>query len=485
MHKKLTKRLLDSISNDTSKDLFIRDSNHQGFGIKVTPKNRIIFIAEGRIKRGKTKRITLGRYPDIDLGEANNRAKRALSLLGDGIDPHELAREEREKQLARTAKDEALSITLRELMEDFFESRQLKSEADYRKVIKVCMGDWLDTPVREITRQMVEQRYKKIAFKEGHKPQGAKATRYLGSIMNYGKAEIIRGEPLIINNPVDVLKEKRVDRSVKPKERYIQKKDLFKVIRAMMTECHKDARDLLLLQLFSGLRDQEAKKLKWKDLDFDEKTITIPTNKSKRTHIIPMGRFMYTMLQVRSNNKINDEYVFPNRRNDGPIGIVRKQILKVTKKTGVEFSHHDLRRSYATYLEGDLKVSESIIGRLLNHSPSSVTGKHYIKTNATRYVSEANRLYELIAADHDWTSDKGQRTGEGDWYKLAENECEGDYEKGYGKSLIHVLYGEDLKEMGKEGVNVDWKYIDEDIDSANIIPWHFYEDHGKDAIGGR
>jgi len=86
-------------------------------------------------------------------------------------------------------------------------------------------------------------------------------------------------------------------------------------------------------------------------------------------------------------------------------------------------------------------------------------------------------------ADHDWTSDKGQRTGEGDWYKLAEDECEDDYEKGYSKSLIYVLYGEDLKEMGKEGKDIDWKYIDEDIDAANIVPWHFYEDHEKVSKG--
>ncbi len=47
------------------------------------------------------------------------------------------------------------------------------------------------------------------------------------------------------------------------------------------------------MQLFTGLRDSEVKKLEWKDCDFRKKTITISVNKSDRTHIIPMGCFLY------------------------------------------------------------------------------------------------------------------------------------------------------------------------------------------------
>jgi len=458
MHKKLSQKHLDAIQNDSAKDLFIRDTSLTGFGVKVTPKNYIVYFAEGRIKQGKTKRVTLGRYPSMDIHEAKSRARKALNLLRDGIDPLLLEKEQRDKLFASKAKEEALSVTLRDLMTSFFEARQLKSEPDYRKVLCSCFADWLDKPVRVISRQSVEQCYKRIAFKEGHKAQAAKAMRYLGSILTYGKAEIISGEPLILENPVDVLKEKRIDRSVKPKERYVEREQLFNLIRAFMTECTEDARDLLLLQLFTGFRDQESKTIRWTDLDFKEKTITITQNKSSRTHIIPMGKFLYALLKVREHRKVNKDYVFSNRDNSNHIGIVRKQVLKVTKKTGIEFSHHDLRRTFATLLEGELKVSESIISRLLNHSPKTVTGKHYIKSSASKYTSEANKLYDLIAADHDWTRDDGQGTGEGDWLTLAEREYKGDFSEGYERSLIHVLFGKDFINLFLDKEDVDWKY---------------------------
>jgi integrase len=477
MHKKLTQNAISRLHNDTIKDVFLRDTDLQGFGVKITPKNKIVFFAEGRIKQGKSKRVTLGNYPQLNLSEAKDRARKALTQLRDGIDPIAQEKLERAGQLARQAKDDALSVSLGELIESFFESRQIKSEAGYRKVIQSCLGDWLDKPVRSITRQMVEERYKKIAFKEDHKPQAAKAMRYLSSIMNYGKAEVISGEPLVVNNPVDILKEKRIDRTIKPKERYIERNQLFSFVRALMTECHRDARDVLMMELLTGLRDMEVKSLKWSDCDFKDKTITIRDNKSARTHIIPMGRFLYSLLQVRTLVIIDSDYVFPNKRGEGHIGDIRKQLKKVTDKVGIAFSHHDLRRTFATLLEGELKVSESIVGRLLNHSPATVTGKHYIKTNASRYTDEANKLYELIAADHDWTNDEGQKTGEGDWYSLAEREYEEDFSEGYERSLMHVLFGKDFINLFKEKIDVDWKYIDADMYVVDGVPWHYLNDH--------
>jgi integrase len=44
-----------------------------------------------------------------------------------------------------------------------------------------------------------------------------------------------------------------------------------------------------------------------------------------------------------------------------------------------DFGTHDLRRTLATRL-GDAGVPDEIIGRVLNHSPGSITGKVYNRT---------------------------------------------------------------------------------------------------------
>jgi len=74
MHTKITKRVLENTTNESSKDVFLRDSNLKGFGVRVTPKGNIGFFAEGRIHKGRTKRIALGRYPVLDIDEAREKA---------------------------------------------------------------------------------------------------------------------------------------------------------------------------------------------------------------------------------------------------------------------------------------------------------------------------------------------------------------------------------------------------------------------------
>jgi integrase len=479
MHTRLTQKYVDGLKNESGKDLFIRDSLLQGFGVKATPKSKIVYIVECRLKGAGSKRITLGYHPNINLKDAKRRANKALALLRNGQDPVKISRDLREEHMASQAMKEALSVTLNDLMESYFASRQLKSEQDYRKVLKGCFKDWQDKPVRDISRQLVEARFKKIAFKEGHKPQAAKAMRYLSAILTYGKAEIIQGESLISENPVDVLKEKRIDRSVKPKERHIQKRDLFKVIRAIMTECHKEARDLLLFQLFTGSRDSESKKLKWQDVDFINKTITNSENKSSRTHIIPMGSFIYALLLAKFYERRSKEYVFTNIDGSSHIGIVRKQVNKVINKTGITFSHHDLRRTYATLLEAELSVDESVVGRLLNHSPKTVTRKHYIKSSANRYTKEANALYKLICADHDWSSDDGERKGEGDfWSRVTGTDkevYEFEFEGKFRQTLMMMLFDDSFQDLMKSEAEVDLQYIDEEMSVYTYLPWAYME----------
>ena len=77
----------------------------------------------------------------------------------------------------------------------------------------------------------------------------------------------------------------------------------------------------------------------------------------------------------------------------------------------------------------------------------------------------------MIAADHDWTNDDGQKTGEGDWFALAEREYEGHFADGYERSLMNVLFRDAFINLSKEKEDVDWKYIDADISVANGVPW--------------
>ena len=81
MRTKITKRVLESTINDPSKDTFLRDIDLKGFGVRITPKGNIGFFAEGRIRKGRTKRIALGRYPVLEINEAREKAREVLYQL--------------------------------------------------------------------------------------------------------------------------------------------------------------------------------------------------------------------------------------------------------------------------------------------------------------------------------------------------------------------------------------------------------------------
>ena len=374
MHRQITKKIIESISTPDTRELLLRDTELKGFGVRISPSGTKTFFAEGNFNRSRqTKRRSLGRYPIVPLDTARAKARELLYQWYIGIDT--------EKQDMKTAQEAVSTFTLEETINRYFSSRSLKSEADYRQVTRRVFGDWLDRPVRSLTREDIEKRYCDRALKKGCKAQTNKAMRYLNTILNFALAETINDTPLLLSNPVQVLSDKRYDRSVKPKKTFIEASQLPVWVEAVRRLCTPLARDLLLLQVQTGLRDSEAKGLLWEDVDFDNRLFTVRNTKNGSDFTIPMSEQVYGLLQERKNNASSDIYVFPNKTLTGPVTSVWKQKDKVTQETGIQFTHHCLRRTFASLLKKELGVDIPTISILLNHTPQGVTQKHYLTSS--------------------------------------------------------------------------------------------------------
>ena len=133
MHKRITKKIIESISTPDTRELLFRDTELKGFGVRISPSGTKTFFAEGFYKpKGVGKRLSLGRYPVISIGEARIKAKEVLYQLYSGIDPKIADK--------RTTKD-VHKVTLHQLLDRYCSSRSLKSEADYRQVTRRVFGD--------------------------------------------------------------------------------------------------------------------------------------------------------------------------------------------------------------------------------------------------------------------------------------------------------------------------------------------------------
>lgn len=108
--------------------------------------------------------------------------------------------------------------------------------------------------------------------------------------------------------------------------------------------------DYFLLILFTGLRRKEAASLPWKDIDFKARTFTVQETKNREIHTLPMSSFLYELFLRRKQFKTS-EFVFPALSKNGHIMEPRKAMLKVSELSGVTFTVHDLRRTFATTAE--------------------------------------------------------------------------------------------------------------------------------------
>ena len=85
---KISKSTVDS-AQAAQKDSYIWDDQLKGFGLKITPKARKVFLVQYRLggRSGRTRRITIGTYGSITPEQARTKAKQLLGVVASGLDP--------------------------------------------------------------------------------------------------------------------------------------------------------------------------------------------------------------------------------------------------------------------------------------------------------------------------------------------------------------------------------------------------------------
>jgi len=155
-------------------------------------------------------------------------------------------------------------------------------------------------------------------------------------------------------------------------------------------------RDYLLLLLFTGLRRQEAAHLKWTQVDLKAKTLTIISLKNNQDHTLPLSDYIFEILNRRKQYMIN-EYVFHGEGAGGYIVEPRKQMAKVTNVSGIQFTCHDIRRTFLTIAES-LDISAYAVKRLANHKMNHDITSGYIITDVERLRKPMQQITDYIVS---------------------------------------------------------------------------------------
>ncbi|MCU7803182.1 MAG: integrase family protein [Candidatus Thiodiazotropha sp. (ex Lucinoma borealis)] len=391
---KLTKKVVDQAPIPTAKkQLFIRDSLLPGFGLRVTDKGTKSFIVEKRVG-GRVRRQTLGRFGPLTVEQARREAQKQLGKIAMGIDP-----------IAEKKTRKAKAIPLAQVFEDFKKARKQISPVtlrDYTHHLEKDLGDWLNKPITTITKHMVAKRHRAIG-ERGAKAQANAVFRTLRAILNFARHhyEDGEGQPILPYNPVEVLGYTRAWYPMKRRKTVIKAYQLpawYQAVEGLKAPenptSHFVIADMLRLILFTGLRSSEARKLRWVDVDFKDRTLTIPDPKNRQTFVLPLSDMVFDILQERRELALN-EYVFPGKDGKGFLIEPKRQMVRVTEQSGVEFKLHDLRRTYATILDM-MDLSRNTIKRLLNHKSGYDVTDEYIVSDVERFRKPVQQVADFL-----------------------------------------------------------------------------------------
>lgn len=295
------------------------DQSLSGFLVVHYASGRIAFCVRTRIK-GKDTLQTVGKHPALSVQDARDKARVALSAMFDGINPkQEQARQEQHSR--------AMSVTLRHQLEKYLKARNLKTERDYRNCLENYMGNWMDRPVRSLSRMDYEEAYIDVKSNVSQ-ATATKMNRYVSAVLNWTMADEVHGERLLKENVTDVIKEKRYSTAVKPKEDYLDADQVETLVSHLIWHIENPDLDrngvgysgaaFVMLLLYTGLRKTEALSLRWENVDFENQVFTVQETKNDIEHYVPMSKFVSQVIsRLGRRGRPSGGWVFPSKTRSG------------------------------------------------------------------------------------------------------------------------------------------------------------------------
>lgn len=377
MKEKITKRLVDNLHlPEGATESVCWDSELTGFGVKVTATGKK-YIVKARVN-GKQVKLTLGKHGSLTPDQARDLAKIQLGQLASGVDVTQVSRAERLK-----------GVTLLEAFEDYLKFRRLSPRTvnDYTIAIEKYFRDWRDKPLLAISRTLIEQRFDKLST--ASPAQANQAFRFLRALLNYSMERFSSpdGSPLFETNPCNRLTALKRWHKIQPRKSCLTPSQLKQWFSTMQphtedTDHIATVKDCCMLLLFTGFRDREGSSLLWEQVDLSAKQITLFETKNHMTHTLPIGDWLVALLTRRRQQLgPNTKFVFAASNKHGYLHNHRHAVQKLAAASGIPFTLHDLRRTFASLVNHHLgrSLSNYTIKRLLNHSNGGDVTAGYIQ----------------------------------------------------------------------------------------------------------
>jgi len=163
-------------------------------------------------------------------------------------------------------------------------------------------------------------------------------------------------------------------------------------------ESHPDLYLAVVLALSTGARQSEVMRLRYGQIDFERKLITLHQTKNGERRSLPLVGSAFTLLQARAKVRdIVDDRVFPptGRAVKAVCLDLRQPWEKALKKAGIhDFRWHDLRHTAASYLVMS-EVSLVEVAKILGHRTLQMVLR-YAHLSSSHIVATGKKLADRL-----------------------------------------------------------------------------------------
>ena len=327
----------------------VYDASLAGFGIRISPSGTKSWIALSRNMQRKT-RITLGRYPQISLSAARQRAMNALLEMADG-------------EFRRSSNLDLFEHAL----EDWYNKDQSKNKSflQVKKAMELHVRPHLkDFKLSNIEKRDIIKIIDRIAIKTPTQANRIQAftTRFFNWCVS---------RDLLTVSPANGIAKSKTETS---RDRVLSKDELLRIYNATY-EMSYPFGPLLRILTLTGQRLNEVAGATWTEIDLNTEKWELPRDRSKNktSHIVHLSN---PVLNELSNliNPMGHELIFTTT-GVSPVSGFSKAKKKLDEISGVtNWRLHDLRRTFATVATETLGCEPVVVDRVLNHINGSVKG---------------------------------------------------------------------------------------------------------------
>lgn len=404
MKIKITKDVLDRLE-PSSKTAFVRDSDLQGFGVRITPAGARSFIVERKMG-GKTVRHTIGRVGVLSLSQARKEALQKLASMELGDNPND--------QPAAASPPATSDLSLDALLEAYLKERastnppmKERTAKDYRALIHRCFEPWLDKPFTGITKADVVAKMAELTKRGPTQANGA--FRALRAVLSWAVDNESyvdsSGEPLYQTTPISVLSRRKLWNAERRRTRRLELGSMADWWASIDRVSEDDwpgraavIRDFWRTVLFTGMRPGEAARIElrgWNSL-LREITVTDPKNRAPE-FVLPVGNYCAALLDARAaaSREAGSEWLFPApRRAAGHTSSGHEIRQAIEIASGIKWTLNDLRRTFASEVNR-LDVSHYLLKRVMGHKTNDVTAG-YVQHSREQVRSVMQRVEDVM-----------------------------------------------------------------------------------------